>query len=615
MKRQSILPLAAAITLSTSISTAQETDLTTQTAAFNMDPLVVTSTLGVETVEESLSSVTVIDSETLERQQPSELSDVLRAQPGINVKTNGSFGKATDVYTRGTNSESTVLLMDGIRIRSATTGGAPWQFIPPELLNRVEIVRGPRGSLYGADAAGGVIQGFTLPHEGEGSTWVEAGGGNFSTREGGAGVSGSVGNTRYSIQGNHVDTEGASVRPGTKDLGFRNAAASASVEHKFDNGARLTLLGMHSRGKTEYLGGYTDFAIQTMGLKADVPVSELWNTSVQLSESRDEQEQGSGSFYDTRTRTARWENSLDLGRHEWILGAEFYSDEVATSSGYTEKRRNNTSAFTQLLSDYGRFDTQMSIRWDDNEAFGEEGTGSIAFGYELDSNHRIRASYGTAFRAPTFNDLYAPYSEDTFAGVTYKSEGDPETLPETSATVELGVGGHYEHTFWDLAVYETNADDLIQNQLDDDGVSRPNNVEEARIRGAELSSGFIAGNWELQSAFTLQDPRNRSADPNVHGNRLSNRTVQSMRVDADYSEGPYNVGASWIVEGDRYDNASNTEKLPGYAIANLRLGVALTERLQTRFTIENAFDRRYETDRGYRAAGRTAMASIRYEVQ
>jgi Outer membrane cobalamin receptor protein len=121
-----------------------------------MDPLVVTSTLGVETVNETLSSVTVIGSETLEQQDPTEMTDILRGQPGINVISNGSFGKNTSVYMRGTGSESTVLLLDGIRIRSATAGSAPWQYIPPQLLNRVEIVRGPKGSLYGADAVGGV---------------------------------------------------------------------------------------------------------------------------------------------------------------------------------------------------------------------------------------------------------------------------------------------------------------------------------------------------------------------------------------------------------------------------------------------------------------------------
>lgn len=602
------LTLAISLSLAATATNAQESS---SEGNFDLDPIVVTSTLGSETVNESLSSVTVIDPEMMERQQPRELADVLRAQPGINLVSNGSYGKTTSVYTRGTGSESTILLLDGIRIRSATSGGAPWQFIPPQLVNRMEVVRGPRGSLYGADAVGGVIQGFTIPKDDSDRRWVEVGGGSFSTREAGAGASGREGDTRYSIQGNHVDTEGTRISEGGEDRGFRNAAGSASVEHEFDNGATLGMLGLRSQGKTEFDGGSAEFAIQTLGVKGETPVTEDWTTRVQLSESRDEQEFASGSVFDTRTRTARWENTLDLGRHELIAGAEYYVDDVNTTANFTEDSRDNTSVFTQLLSEYDRFDTQFSVRWDDNEGFGEEVTGSVAAGYRLDASHRVRASYGTAFRAPTFNDLYFPFTDYGF----FQFEGNEDLDPETSDTVELGIRGQYQHYFWDLALYETNVEDLIQNRENSSGVTRPVNVAEARIRGAELSAGMLRGNWELQSALTLQDPRNRSDDPALHDNRLRRRTIQSARVDVDYSKGPVSFGVTGIVEGDRYDDAENTEKLPGYATADLRVGVSLTEKLLARFTIDNVFNRQYETVQDDLSAGRAVFASIRYGAQ
>ena len=610
--RQAILPLAAAISLSASFSTAQETDRTTQVAAFNMNPLVVTSTLGVETVEESLSSVTVIDPEMMERQQPRELADVLQGQPGINMVSNGSYGKSTSVFTRGTGSESTILLLDGIRIRSATNGGAPWQFIPPQLVNRMEVVRGPRGSLYGADAVGGVVQGFTIPEDDRDRHWIEIGGGSFSTREAGAGASGREGDTRYSIQGNHVDTEGTRISEGGEDRGFRNAAGSASVEHEFDNGATLGVLGLRSQGKTEFDGGSSEFVVQTLGVKGKAPVTENWTTRVQLSESRDEQEYASGSIFDTRTRTVRWENTLDLGSHEWIAGAEYYVDEVDTLNNFTEDSRDNTAIFSQLLSEYGRFDTQLSARWDDNEGFGEEVTGSIAAGYRIDDSHRVRAIYGTAFRAPTFNKLYFPF---TVYSPDFKYEGNEDLQPETSNTVEVGIRGQYRNYFWDLALYETNVDDLIQDQEIGDGVRRPFNVDEARIRGAELTGGMMRGNWELQSALTLQDPRNRSGDPSVRDNRLPRRTIQSFRVDADYSKGPVSFGVTGVIEGDRYDDADNNDRLSGFATADLRVAVSLTDKLLARFTIDNVFDRKYETIQDDFSAGRAVFASIRYGAQ
>ena len=613
-------PLAVALTL-TLAGAAAQAEQQESSRGFDLDPIVVTSTLGSETVNESLSSVTVIDPETMDRQQPRELSQVLRGQPGVNVVSNGSFGKNTSVFTRGTGSESTILLLDGIRIRSATSGGAPWQFIPPQLINRMEIVRGPRGSLYGADAVGGVVQGFTLPEHERNTHWIEAGGGSFSTRQAGAGASGKRGNTRYSLQGNHFDTEGTRIREGGDNKGYRNAAGTASVSHEFDNGGSVGVLGLHSRGNTEFDSGETDFVMQTLGVNAETPVTNRWTTSVQLSESRDEQDQvEDDSFFDTKTRSVRWMNSFDLSDHELILGSEYLVDEVDAKGlvGFApsdveeleEDSRYNASVFGQIIGDYDGADLQLSLRHDNNEEFGEETTGAIAAGFDLDPSHGVRLSYGTAFRAPTFNDLYFPFSP------AFQFRGNPDVQPETSETLELGVRGHYNRYFWDLAAYQTDVDDLIQNQPDGDDVLRPVNVNRARIRGAEFSSGASFGGLDLASKITFLDPRDRDND-----NRLPRRPTQTVRVDADYSDGPVTFGVSGVIEGGRYNDADNEEWLSGFATADMRVGVRAAERLWVRFNIDNVFNRQYSTSRNsfsdfdYLAAGRTVFASIRYGAQ
>ncbi|MEX1056505.1 MAG: TonB-dependent receptor plug domain-containing protein, partial [Natronospirillum sp.] len=184
----------------------EDIDDVSETVSTALEPVVVTATIGPRTVGESLSAVTVIDEAQLTRESPSEIGDLLRGQPGINVVTNGSFGKNTSVFTRGTGSESTVLLVNGVRLRSATSGSAPWAYFPIELVERVEIVRGPRSSLYGADAVGGVIQAFTLdPDQGQ-SGWLEAGVGNLNTQKYSGGASARFGNTRISLSGLSKDT-------------------------------------------------------------------------------------------------------------------------------------------------------------------------------------------------------------------------------------------------------------------------------------------------------------------------------------------------------------------------------------------------------------------------
>uniref|UniRef100_UPI0025BCD1E7 TonB-dependent receptor domain-containing protein n=1 Tax=Aquisalimonas sp. TaxID=1872621 RepID=UPI0025BCD1E7 len=376
-----------------------------------LNPLVVTPTLSAQTVDESLSSVTVIDREKLDREQPRALTDALRGQPGFDFISNGSFGKNTSVYTRGTGSESTVLLIDGIRIRSATSGDAPWQFIPPQLLDRVEHVRGPRSSLYGADAVGGVMQGFTPDGRDRDQHWIQGGAGSHGSHEYGAGFAGSSGGTAWSLGANHFHTDGTAIRDGGDDKGFYNTSGLGRISHTFDNGAELGLLGFRAQGHTEFDGGETDFVAQTVGANTSVPVTRNWVSRLQLTEGRNEEETlqgGSQSVFDTRTRTARLDNTIFHGSNELIIGGEFQRDEVESTTDFEEDRRDNRAAFAQYLVNLGDADIQLSSRFDSNEAFGDHVTGSIAMGQRLDNHHRIRLSYGTAFRAPTFNDLYTP---------------------------------------------------------------------------------------------------------------------------------------------------------------------------------------------------------------
>jgi len=147
--------------------------------------------------------------------------------------------------------------------------------------------------------------GFTTPRDDKDRRWVEAGGGSFATQQYRAGASGQVGNTDYSVQGHYLDTDGTNVRRGGEDKGLRNAAGTVSINHNFDNGTSLGLVGLHSSGNTEFNGGETDFNMRTLGVKASTPVVENWSTSVKLSEARDEQdnELDSGPSFSIRAAT------------------------------------------------------------------------------------------------------------------------------------------------------------------------------------------------------------------------------------------------------------------------------------------------------------------------
>lgn len=601
------LPLAIA---------AAEPQPETAAEATRLNPMVVTAALAPRTANASLASVTLLDEATLRRQDPTSLTDLFRGQPGVDVVTNGSFGKSSSVYLRGTGNESAALMIDGIRLRSATAGGAAWHYLDPRMFERAEIVRGPRGSLYGADAVGGVVQLFTPEgEEGDPQPRVSVGGGSFNTQRYSASLSGGSGGTRYYVAGSRLDTDGTPVREGGDDKGYDNTSGVMRLAHTFENDAELGVLALRARGSNEYDGGEMDFVQQVAGVYGEIPVSETWRSRLTLSESRDELdnhqeasqwEPAGTSVLDTRTRTARWQNTLAFGLHELVAGAEYSEDRVSGTTDFDESSRDNMAVFAQGLLDFAPFALQAALRYDDNEAYGEEVTGSLALGYDLDDSHTLRASYGTAFRAPTFNDLYWPF-EDFGDWGSY--QGNPDLRAETSSTVEVGIRGQYQAFYWDLAGYQSHVDDLIATETIN-GDSRPTNINEARIRGVELAAGAEIDDWTLAAALTWSDPENRSG-LNA-GNRIQRRASQSARFDVDRELGDWSLGGSWILQGDRYDDAANEDRISGFGLVNLRAGWDFAPMWSARLTVENALDKEYETSRDYINAGRAAFVSVHF---
>ncbi|WP_144983045.1 TonB-dependent receptor domain-containing protein [Halomonas sp. C22] len=563
-----------------------------------LNPVVVTAALAPRTANESLSSVTVLDEATLRRQDPVSITDLLRGQPGVDVSSNGSFGKNSSVFLRGTGSAQNVLLIDGIRLRSATSGGAAWQYLEPRMFDRAEIVRGPRGSLYGADAMGGVIQLFTPEGREEGpQPRISAGGGSFNTQRLSAGISGREGGTRYSFAGSHFTTDGQPVRRDGDDKGYDNTSALARVSHTFDNGAEAGVLALRARGHNEYDGGENDFVQQVAGVYGELPLTDSWRSRLTLSESRDESDSFDGfsdATFNTKIRAARWENTFTAGAHELVAGAEYSEDRVDSTTAYDETSRSNAAVFTQALLDFSPLLVQASLRFDDNESYGEEVTGSLGLGYQLDDHHTLRASYGTAFNAPTYNQLYFP------------GFGNPDLEAETSHTVEAGLRGQYAQWFWDAALYQTDIDNLIAGQ----GLQF--NVPESRIRGAELSAGLELDAWTLAAALTYTDPENR-----LTGMRLQNRASQSLRLDIDRELGEWSVGGSWLAQNHRFRDAANQDRLSGYGLVNLRAGWQFAPLWSARVTLENVLDQDYITTRSfdgadYINAGRAGFLSVHF---
>jgi len=268
-----------------------------------------------------------------------------------------------------------------------------------------------------------------------------------------------------------------------------------------------------------------------------------------------------------------------------------------SSAGYLVDSRDNTGMFVQYQGRFGKHQVQASVRNDDNQQFGNHTTGSLAWGLDLGAGWKLTASHGTAFKAPTFSDLYDPWS------------GVAALDPEKARSSNIGIAQQGQGWRWGLDVYETRVDDLITY---DAATFRMTQVEKARIRGAELTGATTLAGIDINAQLSYTAPRNRT-DGAQYDNWLARRAQQTARIDLDRRFGDLRVGLTGFGAGKRYDDAANTVKLAGYGTVDLRLEYALSDDWSVLARAANVFDRRYETVAWYNQPGREYQLSVRYQ--
>ena len=581
------------------------------------DAIVVTATRTAQTVDDTLAAVTVITRQDIERQQAQSIQDLLRGVPGIGITNNGGAGKATSVFLRGTESDHVLVLIDGVKVGSATLGTTAFQDIPVALIERIEIVRGPRSSLYGSEAIGGVIQIFTRKGGGAFTPFLSLGGGRYNSYQGSAGVTGGGERGWFSLSASGIDTEGFDACRGEaagvggcftdepdKD-GYRNVSGALRAGYRFENGAELDARLLHTSADTEFDGGFvneSESVQQVLGGTLNLPLADIWHLTLAAGRSRDESDNfKDGVFrsrFETRRDTFSIQNDIAIAASQLLtLGADYQDDRVDGTTAYAVSSRDNTGLFAQYQGAFGAQDVQLSLRRDDNEQFDIHGTGGAAWGYALGKGLRLTAAYGTAFQAPTFNELYFP------------GFGNPNLRPEESRSLEFGLNGRPGWGRWSLNAFETRVGDLIAF---DASLFAPNNIDQARIRGLEAVLGTRLDGWELNANLTLLDPENRSGGAN-DGNVLPRRARQSLRLDADRRFGSYGFGATLLAVGKRYDDLANTRELGGYATVDLRAEYALARDWRLQARVENLFDKDYETAAFFNQPGRSLFVTLRYQ--
>ncbi|MGI9277024.1 MAG: TonB-dependent receptor domain-containing protein, partial [Endozoicomonas sp.] len=322
---------------------------------------------------------------------------------------------------------------------------------------------------------------------------------------------------------------------------------------------------------------------------------QLWNTKLDLGYGLDKRDDRDGAFpgdATTKRYSFSWQNDLHWADNQLLItGVDYSNEEIKGSTEFKEDQRYNAGVFAQNTSTFSGSDLQLGLRRDKNEAYGYNNTGNASWGFDLPASMRLIASYGTAFRAPTFYDLYGPFG------------ANPDLKAETSENSELELRGSHAGVRWSVNIFQNNMDDMLLYTA-----GKMQNVDKARIRGVELTAATELSGWNIHSNLSLLDPENRSGSNK--GKVLQRRAKELFVLDAQRRYGRLSVGGTFRAQGTSYNDTANKEKVAGFGTLDLRFGYEMTSELKTELKIVNLMDKEYATTDGYRDTPRSGFVTL-----
>jgi vitamin B12 transporter len=568
--------------------------------------IVVTATRTPTPLDEVLAPVLVIDRADIERSVATDVTELLRFHAGLDLGRNGGPGQTTAVFIRGAESNHTLVLVDGVRINPGTIGLAALQNIPPGMVERIEVVKGPRSALYGTDAIGGVIN--VITRRGARDGWsVEVGYGDYDTVQGGLNGSFATERLEFDLGISYLDSAGFPTRTTDDvDRGYENLSASAQLRADFGP-AEIALRHWRAEGTSEYSDFFLtpvdqDFENAATALSVAWPVGDSARASVGASRFEDEIEQNQSADFLRTTRNGvdaqfDWQAAPS---HALAAGARF-EQEKARSESFGTPLRADTDLLNLFVQDqFGRGPHRAlaALGYTDHETAGDAFTWNLEYGYTLAGGTLLYGLAGSGYRAPDATDRYG-------------FGGNPDLEPESSRNYEIGVRHRFdERHSASLAAFRNDIDDLIEFvtiSLDPfEGVNR--NVAEARIEGIEAAYEYDAAPWRLRVEAIHQDPRNLETDT-----VLLRRAQDSVTVSAQRAFGPVTLGLDVLAAGEREDFGSpKPVTLDGYVLANLTARWQVSRTVALTGRIENLLDEQYELAHTFNTPDRGVYVSVSY---
>jgi vitamin B12 transporter len=600
-----------------------------------LDDVVVTANRQAQSHENIIADVTVVDRKEIERAGADSLTDLLSKQPGVQISTNGGAGTSASLFLRGTNADHVVVLVDGLRINSATLGTTSFESIPLSQIEKIEIVRGPASSLYGADAIGGVIQIFTRKNaNAEPRAHAAVGFGSYDTKTAEAGISGGYQNLNYGLNVSSLDTDSFSarrVRSGKFDKdddGHNKLSVSAFVELLLKEGHSWGLQYFESKNHSEYDSGSDNFdnygnqTLQSYAFTSKNQFTDFWLSTFKLGMGIDKSDShvlpsafsapGGVSKFRTEQQQLTWQNDFNLPLGSVSLAYDRLEQNVSGTTAYSRSERNTDAYVASYFLNDRSHAVQASLREDHNSQYGNYTTGGVGYAYHITPEWRISANYGTAFKAPTFNQLY------------YPNFGDASLKPEKSENIEAAIKYETNSYSGGITIFENNIRDLIANAGPatancTSGGFCPINVGKVKIQGATFEGKLtLDTNWFLSGNYTVQSPRDEETNQ-----LLIRRSNREGAISLLHDAGNFQWGAEITGASTRYNNAANTKKMSGYMLVNLTANYKITPEWQLEARANNILDKDYvlaytgntASAVPYNTAGSNLFLNLRYDMK
>jgi vitamin B12 transporter len=580
------------------------------------EPVVVTATRIPQKLSETSRQAVVITREEIAASGHLSLVELLAARGGVEITNSGGLGQPSAVSIRGAEPRHTMVLIDGLRIGSATAGGTAFENIPLNQIERIEIVPGPLSSVYGSDAIGGVIQIFT--RSGTGSS-ARVGVGSYGTREASASFGRRVNNTEFNFSAGMLESSSFDATKPTLPFAqhnpdsdrYRNRNLSARMTQQIAAGHSLGFTAFQSEGAAHFDAGLaTDDvnrqALQALSIHSRNRITANWSSLLRIGTTRDDSDSVGAfpGYFRTDQHQATWQNEFQLPVGTLVGGLEYLDQRVASNTPFKQTGRTVGSVFAGYGGSFGDHSVQLNARHDDNSQFGGRDTGSFGYGYRISEPLRIRASVGTAFKAPTFNDLYFPDFPPFFFS-------NPNLRPERSRSREVGVDYRSGERQLGVTIFQNDITDLITVFTDPATfVSNTQNLARVRTEGVEIAWRGALWGWRTRAQLTLQDPRDEAT-----GAQLRRRAKEYGSIGAERSIGRWRFGADIVGSGQRFDstNEAPNTRMHGYGLLNLTAGYALARDWSINARWNNVLDREYELIQFFNTPGSSLFAWVAWQ--